>query len=690
MSEAISRSAKLVPYTRRPRGSAGYVTAFIFDAPPGDAEDLGSLFVVAEVLSPSKQSEEVVDLMIHTLGDTYYNQPIYEADSDQTQSELRFEAGLRAVNRELEAYTTSGHASWVGKLSAVLGVSSNDTLQVSNCGSAVAYLVRSGKTRAIIESVDTESASHTFTNLVAARLKQGDKIILATPALMHFFDESALGQLLGDHQPSLAIQSIQTAAKNQTQSERLAVSVVEITSADSIADEQLPGVSSSASLEAGPSLAAQATATVVPLVTKTKAGAIRLFRSIWQNIRTKIIPGMYHASLKLVQGLRYLLRTRNGRIGVLVGVFVVLIATFFGGYSVLQQQAFSKFDSQYKATLAKEERAMAQLSVGDKAGARLNLMQAKSELEALSSSHPSKTYDARVATLPHPEGVSPTLTALISYISGKIDTIDGLVKLNPTPIANFTALGTKPSFFEIVGTKGVFYDPAAGAFTLYDFPTAKLSAGVTSKALGNVVAMTSSSANDGVFLLTDSPSIWLYSIVDNTVTEQSVGFGEWPKGRSIASYNSNLYMLAADSSQIYKFGRTLTGFTGKSTYLPSGETTNLTGATALAVDGAVYLAGSNGIKRFLAGKLTAGAADLAGSLASPKRLRIASDGTTLLTVDGTTNRIGEVVFDGENMHYKQQFQATGIKDLADIVPDSRSKNLYILGDGQLWRLVASY
>ncbi len=242
----------------------------------------------------------------------------------------------------------------------------------------------------------------------------------------------------------------------------------------------------------------------------------------------------------------------------------------------------------------------------------------------------------------------------------------------------------------MVGAKGVFLDTATNSFSTYDFSTSKLVNGTANKTLGTIIAMTASSANDGVFILTDKPSVWIFSTVENSLTEQTVGFGNWPKGRALASYNSNLYMLAADSSQIYKFGRTLTGFTGKSSYLSSSETTNLTGARALAVDGSVYTAGTNGLKRFLAGTLTAGAADLPGSLNSPEHLRLAGDGTVLLTIDATTSRIGEIVYDGQNLRYKQQFQINGIKDVTDAVPDGRSNNLYVLGDGQLWRVSVNY
>ncbi len=75
-------------------------------------------------------------------------------------------------------------------------------------------------------------------------------------------------------------------------------------------------------------------------------------------------------------------------------------------------------------------------------------MQAKSELEKLATERQSNGFSGRLARLSRPEGVSPSFPAIIAYLGGKIDAIDGLVKLTPIKLAQFSTLGTKPSLFE--------------------------------------------------------------------------------------------------------------------------------------------------------------------------------------------------------------------------------------------------
>jgi hypothetical protein len=685
--ESITRSAKLIPYTRRPRTGSGFATSFIFEAPPEQGDDLGSLAVVIEVLCASKQAEEVAEIIIHSIGDTYYNTPINDPlPQDRSERELRFENALRTANSELSSYTTSGHAAWVGKLSAIVAVVSPDMLQLSSCGSPVAYLYRASKIKNIIGTEDSPGTSDTiFNNVVLANLRNGDKILFATPVLPQLVTDQELRSILSDHQPNSVIHILADSVKGRMHSDRLSSIVVEVTTINSISDEQLTNLPPVSSLGADPSYLDDAQVRVGSAARTTLTLASRLRAWIISIIRIWIMPRAKRLSLGVLKAIRKMLHQKNGPLVVVGLILITIILAFMGGISYLRHQSLGRFGQKYTDLRSLLSRADAEISVGDKAKARIDLLKAKSDLDNLISPRDAKELEKNLPSLGSSYSNLPKTTAVADDIQTKIDSLDGLVKLHATRIASFTTVGTKPSLFEMVGNKGIFYDQVLSQFSIYDFQNNKVSQGANSKPIGSVVAMAASSAGEGVFVLTDKPSVWLYSSVDGSLIEQTVGFGTWPKGRSIASYNSNLYILAADSSQIYKFGRTLSGFTGKSSYLQSSETTSLNGAKSIVVDGSVYLASTNGINRFLSGHLTSSSTDQPGSLSNPGHIRLASEGTILLTIDATSGRIGETSFDGEKLLYRQQFQVVDIKDIADIVPDSRSKNLYILGDGQLWR-----
>jgi hypothetical protein len=97
VSDLITHTARLVPYVKRPKQVASFVTAYTYEPLPDEpGAELGNLYVVMEVLVSGRASEEVADLVIETIGDQYYNQATPGSDSLE-----RFEAAVKACNHEL-------------------------------------------------------------------------------------------------------------------------------------------------------------------------------------------------------------------------------------------------------------------------------------------------------------------------------------------------------------------------------------------------------------------------------------------------------------------------------------------------------------------------------------------------------------------------------------------------------------
>lgn len=69
----------------------------------------------------------------------------------------------------------------------------------------------------------------------------------------------------------------------------------------------------------------------------------------------------------------------------------------------------------------------------------------------------------------------------------------------------------------------------------------------------------------------------------------------------IQVYNGNLYFLAPEKNNIYKYVATENDFSEKTPYIKSGETTSVSDASSLAIDSSVYVAKGNQIIKFTAG-----------------------------------------------------------------------------------------
>jgi len=70
VSDLITRTARLVPYVKRPKQVPSFVTTYTYEPMAGEpGDDLGNLYVVTEVLVSGRASEEVADLILETAGD---------------------------------------------------------------------------------------------------------------------------------------------------------------------------------------------------------------------------------------------------------------------------------------------------------------------------------------------------------------------------------------------------------------------------------------------------------------------------------------------------------------------------------------------------------------------------------------------------------------------------------------------
>ena len=264
-----------------------------------------------------------------------------------------------------------------------------------------------------------------------------------------------------------------------------------------------------------------------------------------------------------------------------------------------------------------------------------------------------------------------------------IDGIDGLVNVAPTDLADLSSLkGAKLDFLEQQGNKYFLVDANNGSIYSYDSTTGGLSSLIVNPAgVGKVTA--TAVGDDGLFLMTDEPAVWLYQSDGNKLTKQTIILGSWPRGKALGTYGGNLYILAADDSQIYKDVKTVGGYGGKSNYLIA-NTNLLAGASAMGIDGNIYTAGPQGFVRFALGKLDS-QVKLPDTLTHADSIVSAAGGDLLLVSDAQSGRVG--VIDGTNqLVLTRQLKVSGNPHLYAIRYDSGSRSIIALTDGKLIKI----
>jgi hypothetical protein len=143
-------------------------------------------------------------------------------------------------------------------------------------------------------------------------------------------------------------------------------------------------------------------------------------------------------------------------------------------------------------------------------------------------------------------------------------------------------------------------------------------------------------------------------------------------------FNNNLYLLAANQNQIYRYLRANNAYGSRSNWLSAG--TDLSRAHDLAIDGDIYILENSGaVKKFFKGAAQAyQAADILPAMTNASKI---SMGTNYIYIwEAASKRLA--VLAKKDGHLMNQYQLDTLTDLKDFTIDEVAKTAYILaGDG---------
>jgi hypothetical protein len=674
VSDLISHIARLVPYAKRPKHLGSFVTAYVYEPPADDiGARLGNLYVVVEVLISGRASEEVVDLIIETVGEKYYNDA-----GDESDPLVRFEASIKQLNHALSEYVGKGNAAWIGKLSAVVSVQAGRELHVAQTGSAEAFLYR-GKAVSRISLAETgrpATPSKTFGSIATGELEIGDKLLIATPALVHHVPLAKLQTLISHAGPNAAIAEISQLLQGAVTS-RIAALVVEVTTPELAALKVRSDEPEEIQLSSNENLTDTAIRVATPLAESTANTSKKLLakgKTGWDKLR----PKLRALTLVAVAALRNALSTSKGRkaLGITALAAVILVVAAF--WMAAGRQADQKTFAEYQKLYERYQEASLASSDSQKAAARTTLADVNKQLNALSGK--TGTLNAALKNNPLLQDEPTTVAAFKALVADQIDQLDGLIKVSALTLADIDGKKAKPAHFESDGTNAYIFDAAnANTLSIVNLQTGvqKSSEADTSK-LGTINATTLSAGGDGIYVLTDKPAVWFYRFADDSLTQQAISYSDWPKATSIASYGANLYLLG--DGTVYKVVKGGTGYSPKADYLSTTQTSGT--STSLAVDGWIYVVTGNNLNRFLAGTLkqTLAIPSGAGTVTS---LRSTAGGSVII---GTGSKNGRIIIwtnTADKLTFDKQIEIKDGGTLYDATYDAHLGKVFATIGGRL-------
>jgi hypothetical protein len=674
VSELIPHTARLVPYAKRPKQASGFVTAYYYEplaADPGF--DRGNLYAVIEVLVSGRASEEVANLIIDTIGDYYYNQP----DSAHTSPSDRFEGAIRAANHELGAHVNRGNAAWIGKLSAVVAIEIGAELHVAQSGSGEAFLYREMSHTRITTPAPNRPASptKTFGSIASGQLEAGDRVLLATPALIHQVPIMRLQSIIGQSSPNAAIAEI-TALLREVTTERIAALIIEITTPELAALKVRPEQPNEIHLSPGESPLEVAIQVAQPIA-HTTANSSKKVTGIIISTWSKAQPRLQIFGLSLAEYTRNLLATRRGRlIAAVVLVVLILLTTgliWFHSSTKSNSQLMKNYQTAYTNYTKGQELA----AENEKSAAQQELESAQSKASSLSI-HQS-TLDRQLTNSKNLAASEPrTLSGLQSLIANALNQISDLTEVNSTTVTTFPGAKAAPQQFEIYRGRGYFFDANdQNQLSIVNLTSGSITnSSAQTQSLGVVIDTTLAGSNSGIFVLTNAPAVWFYSFNTDSLTKEATST-QWPKAQAIGSFGTNLYLLVNGS--VIKYTKTGSGYSTGSVEMSSASGTS---ATALAVDGSIYIATSTNLNRYFGGVL-AQTLTVPQGLTELTHLRSTTDNTLIIATDPTTARIGLWSATPSTLTFNQQLGISHATKIYAATYDPTTGLIYATTTGKL-------
>lgn len=239
---------------------------------------------------------------------------------------------------------------------------------------------------------------------------------------------------------------------------------------------------------------------------------------------------------------------------------------------------------------------------------------------------------ALLATLPQDDATfKHTIADLKVKLTTLLEKTRGITQVNPEQIASLSN-GTLSQF---VNVNGVLYG-VTGDFTPYRLNELNrafelIDVGVSP--LSGAVAATNESAD--ILAVDFTKRLGRISLGSRTVSPLTSGVSGLASVEDIFTYNGNLYVLAATSQQIVKMRPQGLGYEAGTTWITALES-NLTNASALAVDGNVYVLVGSNIVRLKSGRENAwDHTPIDPALSSPRDMWTSIDSPYLYILDST-------------------------------------------------------
>jgi len=693
---------------------------FLYVGVVGPKDSLEKVFYLIEVDTPWAQGEKIKNAIVNTLGENW--QP-----ESQKEKAGAFEEAVKRINAALGELSQSGEQEWVGKLNAIIGISAEDELIFSQTGKISGYLFRGNKISHITEKPIEPDQAHplkTFVSIISGNVTHKDKVIIANSVLYSHLSLDRLRQILTTYSYKDAIAEIARglrrakikdanlivfdfADKETLAADQESTDKPDIILLDDIPDSKL--LHYSKLFFKGTVVGAKATGkglqkfgqfwmkSIQPKISKkvrslgsrAKNLGGRTMRPISERFAAgpkinyfnkkpekvgRNLTGILRFLSNVGFWFKQLWRPENRKY-LYIALIVILLAIGFikiqlnkGRNSDLsvQNQGLTSLDSARDLYV----KALDELGL-KREGGREKLIAAR---------------DAANKALESP-AIHDEAKNLLAQINAKLDELNSAIRISASKEPSFTFPSANLKIYA-VGADLYLFD-ADNEISKFDTRKKAVSSIASfSKDNGATKILAFSDTQNAFFCYTDKMKVEKLDLKSNTISDILVtdASGKWENAASIATFSTNIYLLDAESGEIWKHSVIDNGYSKGTSYL-SKPKVPIKGAVGMAIDGDVYILQADGsvVRAKKSVQDSSFAIDKPPTpddkIASPAKIYTTADSTSVYILDRAANRL--LVF-SKTGSYQKQYVADSEVTISDFAVNAKIKKLWLLSDTKVF------
>lgn len=561
------------PIVGSDKNSLTEVRSFSADTPGVSVDELTeNIYTILTVWAPASDIQQIMNHVFEVFTSTFYE------DMDAESIELRYKRAIKEVNsgiKELNSYYSKQETRF--HLEGVVAVVSKDIMVSSISGNDARIYKKSGvKISSIHNDVKSSNMQNIFSPTYGTKLEQDDEVMLISPR----FSDHVPKTLLHDFIKSNSDNSFREFREKVHALKSGHLGAVWINSGKNQETEEV-----TKNTNPEPQIKRETARTMseklVVLFNKLKVSLV----SIWGVVVTKILKPL----VKIMKNAWNLLWSKYINPNplaslIVVGVVLAVILGIFM-FNTWYNPRTQVLNKSYLSIQQDLDRAKSEISNGQKTDALQSLTNLNNKIDSI------PTKDQTAISSKEKKSNKPTLEDIKHSIALLIDQVQDISRVKATQVYKSPSDNSK--YTSITGLADLIYciDKTSGEIISIN-KGGSVKTVATSKDLKNISSLTSSTSLNALYALSDSG---LYQIKpDGVVTKQNSSSTAWPNSVAIAAYLQNIYLLGSDDNQIYRFTKTASGFGPRSSYIKKPASELLSGATALTVNGKIFVAKSNG------------------------------------------------------------------------------------------------